>query len=562
MVETKAGESNNRDARLELQQTLDLGLDGKHFIGKVKMDWGANYSRATEERPNERYASYQIKGKKMGADFEGFGTDFADIGLRQPYYTKTIPTLDNDGWDMKEITNSNSNITKNEFKGKLNFSIPLMDGLYGNQLKIGGKYTNKHKTYDKHKYEYDTEEVLGNDWRDLTTSQIREGFMPGEQYQTGVPFISKTVLGDIDFSKYEGEELLEEAAGNYDIHESVTAGFLRFDQKLGKDWSATVGLRIEHTQLKTSGYNLVADAEEPALDPTGDYKHDYTDLLPSLLVKYRFNEDGNLRASVTRTLARPKYSTLIANKTFNLYDGVPSATIGNPDLKPARAWNFDLSADYYFKSVGLVSVGLFYKNIKGMNISCTSTNYTGADLGLTNEYTTQRFNVEQTINAYDAKILGMEVAYQRDFGFIAPALKCIGFYGNYTYTHSSTSNYHELLNVKEGDDVTAAGSPDHTANASLYIDKAGFNLRISYNFASSFLDEMGDIRALDRYYDKVNYLDINASYSWGKKTRFTVYADATNLLNQPLRYYLSEKERTAQVEYYGVKVKAGIKVNL
>lgn len=71
---------------------------------------------------------------------------------------------------------------------------------------------------------------------------------------------------------------------------------------------------------------------------------------------------------------------------------------------------------------------------------------------------------------------------------------------------------------------------------------------------------MSTSRALDRYYDKVNYLDLNASYTWGRDIRFTAYADATNLLNQPLRYYQGDKNRTMQVEYYGVKIKGGIKI--
>ena len=65
-----------------------------------------------------------------------------------------------------------------------------------------------------------------------------------------------------------------------------------------------------------------------------------------------------------------------------------------------------------------------------------------------------------------------------------------------------------------------------------------------------------------RYYDKVGYMDFNASYTFGKKFKTTIYAEANNLLNQPLRYYQGTKNRTAQAEYYGVKVNAGIKINL
>ena len=86
-------------------------------------------------------------------------------------------------------------------------------------------------------------------------------------------------------------------------------------------------------------------------------------------------------------------------------------------------------------------------------------------------------------------------------------------------------------------------------------------VRLSYNFASAFIDEMGANALLDRYYDSVSYMDLNASYTWGKRFQTTVYAEATNLLNQPLRYYCGTKDRTMQVEYYGVRVNAGIKIS-
>ncbi len=554
VYQTKAGSSDNKNARLELQQTMDYTLDGEHYFGNLKIDWAGSFSRATEERPNERYASYKLKSVDLGSDFK-------EVGGRQPFYSKGMPVLSDKAWSLDALNNSNQDITENEWKGRLNFTLPLSTGLYGNTLKFGAKLTAKDKSRTKSYFDYDVKEILGSDWRDNTSLQIRDGFMPGAHYPIASAFISKQTLGDIDFFKYKGTENLEEEAGNYQINERITAGYLRFDQKLGKKLSATLGLRVERTDLKTSGYNVnVPEEGDATMTPTGEFKSHYTDLLPSILLKYKFNKDGSIRASVTKTISRPKYSALIANKTFNTAD--MEATIGDPNTKPAKAINADLSADYFFKNVGMVSFGLFYKDIKNVNIEWASNKYLGKDLGLTGKYADESFEVSQNINAYDARVFGVEVAYQRDFGFIAPALKCIGFYGNYTYTHSTTRNFNERLNVADGENVKVAGSPEHTANASLYFEKSGVSVRLSYNTASSFIDQMSTSRALDRYYDSVNYLDLNASYSWGKKTKFTIYANANNLLNQPLRYYQGVKDRTMQVEYYGVKVNAGIKINL
>lgn len=37
------------------------------------------------------------------------------------------------------------------------------------------------------------------------------------------------------------------------------------------------------------------------------------------------------------------------------------------------------------------------------------------------------------------------------------------------------------------------------------------------------------------------------------------YAEANNLLNQPLRYYQGTKDRTMQLEYYGIRANLGVK---
>lgn len=560
-LQTKGGADDTRNARLERQQTMDFTLDGEHNLGgRLLMDWAASFSRASEDRPNERYFGLKMDNNTG----ENLINTFRGIGGRAPYSTITIPGLDNEGWELDELTNSNQSIYENEWKFRLNFELPLMKGLYGNTLRFGGKYTNKEKDRETTMYKYDGEDVNDNPifndggaWREHGSSQIRKGFMVGDNYPEGTHFVSKKYLGSINFNSMQGEPDYEEMSGNYHAKEEITSAYLRFDQKLGQKLDLMLGLRMEHTALNYRGLNWVVDEDEnESLESTGNRKNSYTNWLPSVLLKYDVNDDLKLRASFTETLSRPKYSALIPSVNYNRAD--EEATIGNPNLKPTTSYNFDLSAEYYFKSVGLVSVGLFYKSINNVIVDEV---WKGMDsqLPITGTYD---YEISKPINAYDADLFGVEVAYQRDFGFITPALKCLGFYGNYTYTANKTKNHHfEHRVLEDGEDVDMIGSPEHTANASLFFEKWGFNLRLSYNFASAFVDEMGEVAQLDRYYDKVNYLDLNASYTFGKRFKTTIYADVTNLLNQPLRYYQGTKDRTAQVEYYGARFNAGIKVS-
>lgn len=567
VLQTKGGSKNNDYSRLELQQTMDFTLDGEHTFGNLKMDWAGSFSRATEDRPEERYFGVAMKGKKNEEYFSDL--DFIDAGGRHPYPSKGIGSISDYFWGINELTNSDQTIAENEVKFRVNFELPLNTGSFANSLKVGAKYVAKDKEREVHCYDFSGvyEDQFGTEWTNHLSGQVRKGFMVGDIYPLNTPFVLREYLGDLTLDpSMEGvSELYEEASGNYDAKETVSSAYIRFDQKLWDSVDMILGLRMEHTSLDYSGYNWVVDDtedEQGRLDPTGNKTNDYTNWLPSLLFKYNASDALKFRASYTKTLSRPKYSDLVPCIHYNIAE--EEAYFGNSSLNPTTSNNFDIDGEYYFKSVGLVSLGFFYKNIKDVVVEekWKATEDPNIPSGLLKEDGDPvKYEITKPVNGFDADVYGVEFAYQRDFGFIAPALKCIGFYGTYTYTHSTTKNHRfEHRAIEEGETIHMSGSPEHTANASLYYENKGLNFRLSYNYASSFVDEFGTVAALDRYYDKVNYLDLNASYTFGDKLKTTLYAEATNLLNQPLRYYQGCPERTMQVEYYGVRFNAGIKI--
>ena len=541
-IQTKGGTPDNKNARLEQQRTMDFTLGGEHLLGKVSVDWNVSYAKASEERPNERYIDYVLKKQK-------FTPDLSD--LRKPYYSPQSGysmTLDNT-FSLKEVTEEQEDIQEKDFKLNLNLELPLRKGEFGNKLKFGGKLVAKSKDKEKDHYGYEPLNEDGFDSSSFTNivSQNRDGFMPGDKYKAG-SFISKDYLGNLDLnnsSLFKKTQTLEEIAVGFNAKETVTAGYLRFDQNLGKKWKMMAGVRLENTHIKYSGMNY--DANKDELTHTAESKKSYLNVLPSLLVKYDANDELKVRASFTNTISRPKYSALIPNVNITKDDEI---SMGNPDLDATISYNLDLSADYYFKSIGLVSAGVFYKRINDFIVDQRISDY------VYNGETYQKFT--QPKNAGNADLLGVELGYQRDFGFIAPALKHFGFYGNYTYTYTRVSDFNFEGRENESG-LRLPGSPKNTANASLYYERSGLNVRLSYNYASAFIDEMGKTKFEDRYYDAVNYLDLNASYTFAK--HYTFYVEANNLLNQPLRYYQGSKDLTAQVEYYGVKMNAGFKIN-
>jgi len=541
-IQTKTGSDDIRNARLERQRTLDLTLGGENRAGIFDIDWKLGYARASEERPNERYIDFRLK--KQHFDF-----DLSDT--RQPFaYPLEGSTMTlNDEFSLKELTESFQDIVEQDFKASIDFKTAIASH---SKLKFGAKYVVKTKSRETDYYDYtptDKKEFL-KDALTHTVNQTTSRFMPSAKYQAGL-FVDKEFVGALslnDEAKFSKEQVVEELAGNYDAREAVASVYTRIDSRLSDNLNFMGGLRVENTALRYTG--RIYDDEANTVTPTDRQKSNYVNILPSLLLKWEPQKDLMVRFGYNQSLSRPKYSALVPG--INIKRGDNEIVIGNSDLKATTSHNIDLNAEYYWNSIGLVSAGVFYKHINGFIVDEVAFNkeYEG------NVWT----KFTQPKNAGNANIIGLELAYQRDFSFIAPSLKCLGFYGTYTYTHSRITDFNfEGRENEKG--LCLPGSPEHTANASLFFEKWGLSARLSYNYASAFIDEMGTSAFYDRYYDSVNYLDFNLSCTFGRKTKFTVYADCTNLLNQPLRYYQGSKDLTMQAEYYGVRINGGIKVN-
>lgn len=540
-VQTKGGTSSNRDARLERQRTMDFTLGGENSFGPLELEWKAGYARASEDRPDERYIDYRLRKQPFDFDLSDTRMPFAS-----PLEGSTMILDDN--FSLKDLTQQQT-IVERDLRLALDFKTRLSDR---SKLKFGFKFVNKTKDKEIDFYEYSPIDENGFDARAFanTTDQNTTRFMPSGRYQPGT-FISKNFLGSLDLDNpalFEKAQVPEELAGNYNARENVTSGYIRLDTRLADNLNLMGGLRVENTALRYSG--TIYDDETNAVSATGAETSSYINFLPSLILKWEPRKDFMLRAGYNHSISRPKYSALVP--CMNIKRGDNEVVIGNPGLKATTSQNLDLSAERYWESVGLVSAGVFYKHIDGFIVDEVAFNreYQG------NVWT----KLTQPKNGGNAGLFGVELACQRDFGFITPAMKCIGFYGTYTYTRSRITDFNFAGRENEKG-LSLPGSPEHTANLSLFFEKFGLSARLSFNYASAFIDEMGAEKFYDRYYDAVKYMDFNISYTFGRKTRFTLYADLTNLLNQPLRYYQGSKDFTMQQEYYGVKFNGGIKVN-
>lgn len=542
--QTKGGIPGGRikNTRLEDQRMQNYSLGGDHLFGNLKMDWMTSYAKASEERPNERYVEYEI-GDAIGIN--------ADLG--NPRYPSFSPTNADDAtlsdFELKEFTEENQFTEEEDYNAFLNFELPAdIFGAGDGSIKFGGRFKSKNKVRDNNFFESEPlsgfETLADVDTRDYTKSD----FLAGSQYAAG-QFVDPAFLGTLDFSDdsmFDTSAVEDEfLAGNYDVQEKVYAGYLMTNQKLSDKLSVLAGVRVENTKINSLG-------NEVTFDEDGDFsgftqvrdESSYTNVLPGVHFKYNPSNNTVLRFAWTNTIARPNYEDLVPFR--NIISEDEEVETGNSELDPTTSMNFDLAAEHYFESVGIISGGIFYKDIKDFIYTSLSTD---EDTG---------FDLFQPLNGDSATIFGAELAFQRQLDFLPGFAKNFSIYLNYTLLTSSTEGIRNEDEVRE--DVDLPGTAPNMFNGSLgYADKK-FSIRLSTNFSDAYIDELGGNEFEDRYYDKQFFVDLNASLTINKNLR--LYADLNNITNQPLRYYQGVENRTQQVEFYEKRLTFGLKYDL
>ncbi len=559
--QTKGGINDklNENTRLERQTVQNYSIGGEHLLGsKLDMSWSVNYAKAAENRPNERYIEFHNRGLNF------------NMNLTDERFPLITATGDNAIADFRLRTISdNFNYTdESELGARLDFRTPfsVIENQKG-RLRFGLRMRAKDKLRDNIFYEYDPVNAFGNLNTHPNTFFGGENWQVGSQYVAG-NFATRSFLGSLDLNNatlFDKEANPAEYLGlNYTANEIIYASYLRWDQDFNENLSMIAGLRIETTDIDYTA-NYILDEEE--LVGEINTKNDYTNLLPSISFKYNGKNDWVYRAAFTTSLARPDYFALTPFISV-IPDDDSNIDAGNPNLNATFAYNFDFMVEKYYKSVGLLSGGVFFKRLNDFIYTYRDNQYTNAKFAAdfpnqTNPIPTVNpgnWTLTQQRNGESVDVYGFEVAFQRQLDFIpGKFFKGLGLYVNYTYTDSKargiTNSSGDLR-----DDVTLPGTAPHMFNSSLSWENSKFSARVSLNYAADYLDELGGDEFEDRFYDKQLFIDANASYKITPKLR--LFAEANNLTNQPLRYYQGISGRTMQTEYYQARFNFGLKFDL
>jgi TonB-dependent receptor len=512
--------------REQNSRVLSFTAGGNNLVGETAINYRVAWNKSEEETPDQLTSVFIQEDVEFDPNVS---PDFIDPNNIQANPLNEDYTL--------ALFDSMESQAKSASEEDLVGAIDVAWGFYRDSgfsglWKVGAKVRFKDKTQNYEVFDYESEDDLFmadyiDDWTPDTP------FFDG-RYTFG-PFMSPDQMRALFASgALEGERNLEEDLVDYNFSEDTYAGYAMGEFDISSKVTLLAGLRAEKTDTTFTAYELIYDEEgEPSdLIPTEGDKS-FTEWLPMVHLKYKLGESSYLRAAITRTFARPNFGDQVPWQLTN--DEDREIERGNPDLNYTTSWNGDLLIEHYLPSVGILSGGIFYKELTD-NIYLST---------IKQEIDGEEYDVTQPFNADSGWLRGFEFAFQRRFGVF-------GLYLNYTYADSE-SNY------PTREDTRLPGQSEHVGNLALSLEAGGFSGRIALNYNGSSLFAVGEDPATDQYVDDHLQLDFSAQQRLGKNV--SLYLEAVNLTDEPYRVYEGTSDRPLQEEYYMWWGTIGVKLN-
>lgn len=311
----------------------------------------------------------------------------------------------------------------------------------------------------------------------------------------------------------------------YEVKEESIGGYakLNFGFDLGAvRTTGNVGARYVNTKTTSLGNLVLANGTaSPIVAKVSDGI-----LLPSAVVKFDLTRSLIARLGAARVSSRPPTGSLNNGLSIN---GVPSGVGGNPYLKPFTVDQADASLEWYFGTASLVSVGLFYKDVKSFVVTRVENETLP---GFANPVPVTR----QT-NGEGGSIKGIEILYQQPFTFLPSPFDGLGVAATYTFIKSTTP----LIDLTTGKNLPIEGLSRNNANLILYYEKGPLSLRGAVNWRDKYFSSIG-LNNAGVFFD--SYTDLAASAKYAINKQIEIEFEASNLLNDGVRRYAGVSDAT------------------
>jgi TonB-dependent receptor len=514
-------------------------IGGRNLFGGNTLSYRVGYTKGSWYKPYDYNSAFNYTPSLANATIT-----YAPNGLGHTptYAIAGTDYLNPANYTLAAFANSSAYNFDKEKSAAIDFEMPVSWGSFDTEsLKIGAsaRIRNKRTTSQPTSYANLPALLLSS----ISTSGSESYYH--NQYQNASdipPGYLQSLLGPGTIAGTDAGSALQQFL---DAKEDVYAAYLQYEMKRGP-LGIVGGVRFEDTRDSSDAFQVQATNGTPNLDPSGNpiatpvhAAHSYSNVFPGVQARYELQPDLIARGSWSTTLARPGFNQANASQTVDLGSG--QVAVGNLNLRAATASSFDLGLEKYLPQAGILSFGLFDKEISNYIV--------GANTG-----TETLFGVPLRIltfaNSGHSYVRGFEANWEQHFTTLPGPLSGLGAGANYTYADSQFS-------IRPGEHGRLPSSSKNTWNAFISYEQYGLTLRLAAYYVSADLFAIGSDKTSDIYNASRTFMDFGASYAIRKE--WSVYFNAKNLLNTPHTFYEGSPNRPIQREFYQQTYQLGVR---
>ncbi len=393
-----------------LSRTLwNSQLRGRHvFTGfrDARIEWAAGYVYQAQDQP----------------DFRGFG-----YAVNNGVYTMRTSEIG------RLPTHFYRDLLDNQYNFKLDFTLPITSNRE-NFIKVGGSYSSKNRNFEEYLLGHHREPAtlqpgVQNGYTSFTNAAgYLEGYFDLSNYgivNNGEPgYNTATRRTEYGFGTLVSDQSV--LSNNYTGDEIISAGYLMAVYEVMPKVQLIGGVRAEHTNMTTVSADTTK-ITSGELDDNGNPVFvsrngniDKLDLLPSINLKWSLTEKQNLRASFSKTIARPNMREI--SPFISVGTPEDPQFIGNPKLKRSIIQNYDLRWEIYPNQGELIAVSAYYKKFKDPIVIQNQIQASTPEL--------------KPVNTNDANVWGLEFEFRKNLSFISSSLQNFQLGTNFSYIDS------------------------------------------------------------------------------------------------------------------------------
>ncbi|WP_126965838.1 TonB-dependent receptor [Xanthomonas arboricola] len=524
--------------------TTDYSLGAKWTVNeKLTLSTDFQYVDATTKGTRYIVATGQDTSPQFNVDFRG---DLPRLSVTDASGAEGYLADANnyDGWRW-HLDNKDDN-KGTEFAWRADMDLAF-DSDFVRSFKAGVRYTDRDAETKGNIYRFMCiNDCSGTPFSQyptigLVTNPITD-FFRGESSTFG----RTLTASDSAVANYEqtlatfGASPLEFAPNNINTQNEKTYaayGVLRFGVDSDSiPFDGNIGVRVVRTEVGSQGVRTGTDSEGGGLIPV-DAQQTYTDVLPSLNLRWMLSDQLQWRFAASRGISRPTFDRL--NPNLSLSTGTSNGastftgTAGNPSLEAVKADQFDTALEWYFGQGSMMYGTLFYKKVEGFI----------ANAVFNEVYDGQVWQITRPVNGDAGKIRGAELGYTQFFDFLPGWLSGFGLQTNYTYVDSEAPSPTATDTNGQALTVPLEGLSKNSYNAILSYETSRFQGRVAYNWRSDWLvTTAGNGTGNLPVYNK-GFGQLDASLRFNINDVWSISLDGVNLLDTRRESYLGTESR-------------------